>query len=364
MTENKIRVCVVGTVGVPAKYGGFETLVEYLIEYIGNEVEFVVFCSSKIYDSKPEFYKGAKLRYINLFANGIQSILYDIVSLIKSRKSSDIILILGTSGCIALPVFKRFTKARIVVNVDGIEWRRDKWGRLTKAFLRLSERMAVRYADQIVADNQEIRNILFKNYNKDSNVIAYGGCHVKRLEMKDDLKLKFPFLSKDYVFKVCRIEPENNIELILEAFTEINFPIVIVGNWNNSEHGKELFKRYSKFEHVHLLDPIYEREILDQLRSNCCLYIHGHSAGGTNPSLVEAMYLKLPIIAFDVKFNRITTNNEALYFKGKIDLVNLFRNIRSEELDAIADKMYHYAKENYTWKKISNLYLEMFDDTV
>ena len=127
---------------------------------------------------------------------------------------------------------------------------------------------------------------------------------------------QFPFLSENYAFKVCRIEPENNVHLILEAFYK--YPllnIVLVGNWNNSVYGKQLKLQFESFENIYLLEPIYDQNILNQLRSNCYLYIHGHSAGGTNPSLVEAMYLELPIIAYDINYNRETTSNKALYFK-------------------------------------------------
>ena len=117
--------------------------------------------------------------------------------------------------------------------------------------------------------------------------------------------------------RVCRIEPENNVHVVLKAFAQLpEKTFVMVGNWNNSEYGKSMKADYGNYSNIHLLDPIYDQVKLDKLRSNCLVYIHGHSAGGTNPSLVEAMYLGRPVIAFDVSYNCVTTENKALYFKN------------------------------------------------
>jgi glycosyltransferase involved in cell wall biosynthesis len=115
-----------------------------------------------------------------------------------------------------------------------------------------------------------------------------------------------------YACKVCRIEPENNVHVVLDAFSKLpRHTLVFIGNWNNSEYGRALREKYKDNTNMHLLDPIYDQRTLDVIRGNCFLYIHGHSAGGTNPSLVEAMYLGLPVIAFDVSYNRTTTDNSS-----------------------------------------------------
>ena len=144
------------------------------------------------------------------------------------------------------------------------------------------------------------------------------------------------------------------------AYSELNDELVIIGNWQNSDFRKELFSRFSSFNNIHLLDPIYESDKLNQIRSNCKLYIHGHSAGGTNPSLVEAMYLGLPIFAFGVDYNKETTENKALYFNNVTELVSLLNNINDEQLIDIAKNMQVIAKERYTWSHISNQYYNLF----
>ncbi len=355
------KISIIGIVGIPAKYGGFETLTEYLTKHLNTKYELTVFCSAKSYDEKLENYHGAKLKYINLNANGVQSIPYDIISIFTSLRFADTLLILGVSGCIILPFVRLFSKKRIIVNIDGLEWKRDKWGKNAKRFLKYSEKLAVNYADEVVTDNKVIQEYVKSEYNKESILIAYGADHVTKEFLSDEIKVKYPFLNDKYAFKVCRIEPENNIHLILDAFSEYSdLNLVIIGNWDNSEYGINLKEKYSKFKNIFLLDPIYEQKILNEIRSNCYIYMHGHSAGGTNPSLVEAMYLELPIFAYGIQYNRETTQNKAFYFDDKDELIGLLKNIDEEVLGKIANDMKQVALENYTWAKISQQYAKLF----
>lgn len=168
-------------------------------------------------------------------------------------------------------------------------------------------------------------------------------------------------LPLSYAFSVCRIEPENNIHIILEAFASFDkFPVIIVGNWNANKYGRSLRKRFQNSQHIIMMDPIYEQEKLNFYRKNCKIYLHGHSCGGTNPSLVEAMYLQLPIIAFDVNFNRETTENQALYFHAAKDLREQCTDVSESELSRIASKMKEIANRRYTWNRISACYAALF----
>ena len=356
------KISILGTVGIPAKYGGFETLTEYLTKYLNDKYDITVFCSSKSYDKKLQSYNGVKLEYINLQANGVQSIPYDIISLYKSLRFADTILILGVSGCTVLPILRLFNKkVKIVTNIDGLEWKRQKWSLNAKKFLKYSEKLAVKYSDIVVSDNKVIQDYVMSEYCVKSELIAYGADHVTKETISEKLFEKYPFLKERYAFKVCRIEPENNIHLILEAFSEYrNLNLIIIGNWTNSEYGKNLKDTYSKFENIYLLDPIYEQNILNQIRSNCYIYMHGHSAGGTNPSLVEAMYLGLPIFAYGVDYNKATTKNKAKYFDNKSQLIELLKNTNDNELENIGKYMAEVSNENYTWEKISQQYTNLF----
>jgi len=357
---NKIT-SIIGTVGIPAKYGGFETLVEHLTKKQGDNYEMIVYCSSKSYNVRLEKYNNAKLNYINLKANGFQSIPFDIISIIKSFKKSDSLLILGVSGCLVLPFIKLISNTKIIVNIDGIEWKRAKWGKFAKCFLKFSEKIAVKYADEIITDNKIILDYVKSEYDASSHLIAYGGDHVTNESFDDQLIEKYPLVKSDYAFKVCRIEPENNIHIILEAFSILpEKNIVCIGNWANSEYGKNLKMEYAEYKNIFLLDPIYDQTVLNQFRSNCNLYLHGHSAGGTNPSLVEAMYLGLPIFAYGADYNKETTENKAIYFNNVNELVSLLKNLDDEQLNNIGRDMNIIAKERYTWDYISTQYSKLF----
>jgi len=358
----KAKVAIVGSVGLPAKYGGWETLVSNLTMYLNNQFDLTVFCSGLKYKKQPSEYNGVQLRYINLNANGVQSIPYDIISIYKSLKFADTILVLGISGCIFLPFVKFFKKNKIIVNIDGLEWKRDKWGFFAKRFLMLSEYMAVKFADIVISDNKAIQEYIFDKYRVNSHLIPYGGNHANKEPLKKSDKTQYAFLNDRYAFKVCRIEPENNLDIILEAFSTFNsLPIVIVGNWSNSRYGKGLRQKYKKHKHIYMLDAIYNQKDIDILRSNCFVYIHGHSAGGTNPSLVEAMFLGLSIISFDVSYNRETTFESAIYFNSKESLISILRRIdETSSLNKISIKMKQIADEHYGWKKITDKYAEIF----
>lgn len=356
------KLGIIGTVGVPARYGGFETLTEYLIPNIRHRFDMTVYCSGKVYkkEERQEEWKGAKLHYIPLEANGIQSIFYDLWSILNAIRSQDVLLILGVSGCLFLPFIKLFTKKKVIVNIDGLEWRRPKWNRYAKKFLLLSEKIACKYADEIVTDNRILKEYVNIRYGIEGNLIEYGADHVFSVKMNlADLE-KYDFLDSEYAFKVARIEPENNLHVILETFAKLPYiNLVIIGNWNNSKYGKDLRKQFGDLRNMFLLDPIYESKELNLLRSNASVYIHGHSAGGTNPSLVEAMYLGLPIISFDVIYNRVTTNNQGLFFSDVASLKKQLLLMPYKDITKMAKGLQAFAQKKYTWNVVSQKYADV-----
>lgn len=353
------KVIIIGTVGVPAHYGGFETLVENIIGInASNNVEYSIFCSAKSYPELIKIYKGAKLHYVSLKANGIQSIFYDIISMLKTSDKYDVVLILGTSGCIFLPIFKLYYRHKIIVNIDGLEHRRKKWGRFARWFLRQSEKKAVKWADIIIADNIEIQKYVRDTYHKESVMIAYGGDHaIKDIpeEMQYMILCKYGVEKGNYAISVCRIEPENNCHIILDAFSKTDSILLFIGNWEKNNYGRNLKSKYINYPNIILCDPEYDLDILYCLRKNASIYVHGHSAGGTNPSLVEAMSIGCNILAYDVIYNRATTHNQAQYFSDTDDLV---KNISFTPNNG--DAMKRIAKKNYTWLHIAKQYEALY----
>ncbi|TXF85969.1 glycosyltransferase family 1 protein [Neolewinella aurantiaca] len=359
MTNRRRKLAIIGTVGLPANYGGFETLSSHLVKNLDKEYDMTVYCSGKRYPDadRPDHYLGARLKYLPLEANGIQSIPYDAWSILHALLYADVLLILGVAGAWVLPFVKLFTNKRIIISIDGIEWKRDKWSWPAKMYLYWAEKIAVKYSHCDISDNESIQDYTAIRYGSLSNVIEYGADHTMEVEINDDDVINYPFLARPYAFKVCRIEPENNVEMILKAFTTFGkFPLVLVGNWQKSTYGTNLKTQYGEHKNLILLDPIYDQREIDLLRGNASLYVHGHSAGGTNPSLVEAMYLGLPIMSFNVSYNRTTTESKALYFNSVKELSNLLENTEYSTFKKVGMEMKEIALRRYRWDLIAKKY--------
>lgn len=353
--REKKSLAIIGIQGIPNKYGGFETLVEFLTKYLSNDFNITVFCSSKAYKNRIKKYNNATLKYLPINANGGESIIYDSLSLLLSL-SFDKILILGSSGGLIMPLLKIW-KFKFILNIGGIDWKRSKWSLFEQKIIKSLESMAVRSAGTIISDNEGISNYILKEYGEKSCLIEYGGDQVRNIPPSQNDFEMYSFLRENYAFSVARIQKDNNVETILSSFAFTpNIPLVFVGNWNKSEYGNNLFIKYKDYPHIHLLDAIYDPQRLDMLRSNCFIYIHGHSAGGTNPSLVEAMNLKLPIVAFDSDFNRYTTENKAIYFKTEYSLNKILKSSSELELDKISTKLAEVAERRYKWRIIAERY--------
>ena len=353
------KVAIIGTQGVPANYGGFETLVDNIIgEHRSSDIEYTIYCSGKDMPQRLPQHKGAKLKYLPLRANGVQSIFYDIAAMIRSIRGYDTILVLGVSGCTFLPIFKLFSRAKVIVNIDGLEHRRDKWTRAVRKFLLFSEVVAVKSAHTIIADNKGIADYVDWRYKREAKLIAYGGdhalCNVSE-ERQAEIIAQYGLKKDSYSISVCRIEPENNCHVTLDAFANSGKELVFVGNWKRNDYSRRLKEKYSTYSNIKLIDSIYDLEILYTLRNNALFYIHGHSAGGTNPSLVEAMFLGKPVLAYDVVYNRETTHHKAYYWKNCNELQQLVtqKDLSSKDIKRVA-------QEFYTWKKITKEYEELY----
>ncbi|MEO1449780.1 MAG: DUF1972 domain-containing protein, partial [Bacteroidota bacterium] len=238
------KVALIGVVGVPARYGGLETLAHHLVLQLARHYDLTVYNSTHKYETheRPDEWEGARIKYLPLKANGAQSVPYDMMAMLHAVWRNEVLVILGVSGCLLLPFLKLFfPRKRFVVNIDGLEWRRPKWGKFAKAYLKFAEKMALRFADRIIADNQGIKDYVGEIYDRNMDtvdMIAYGGDHARSAAIQPEDQEQYPFLQRRYAVKACRIEPENNIEMILQAFARFSdIDLVILGNWNDSAVG-------------------------------------------------------------------------------------------------------------------------------
>jgi glycosyltransferase involved in cell wall biosynthesis len=357
------RIAIIGTNGLPGRYGGWDQLMEHLTKKLAHKYNFIIYCSTFNSDKNIKSHNSAKLVHLPLKANGWQSVFYDMLSSVHAIFYADTMLLLGGAGTVMFPIFRLLGK-EVIYHPDGIEWKRQKWSKNVQMYLKWLEKVGIRWSNKIVADNIEISSYIENEYNKSSFLIEYGGDHVSAVSLTADIKKLYNIEKGSYAFKVCRIEPENNLDLILNAFMNTNVCLIIVGNWTNSNYGLNLRLKYQDFKNIMMLDPIYDQHRLDELRSNCGIYIHGHSVGGTNPSLVEAMCLGLNVLSFDVSFNRATTVQMATYFKDIFELrklINVFYKNNSI-FEGVGLTLKEIATKRYLWTNIVSKYDEIFEN--
>ena len=318
-----MKISFIGSAGIPNVYGGFESFLEHCTQFMAKEDHTIwVTCDSNLYiDQRPEFGNVHRL-FISVPANGFLSVLHDGLAFIRVFFRSKYIVVLGVSGGIWFPIFRILCdifRKRLIVNVDGIESRRQKHNFLKKKCLKIFDLTVQLFAHHIIYDNQGLYEYLIPKARLKATCIGYSGDHIIRFE---NLKI-----IPSTALTICRIEPENNIELLIEGFLLSSIlKYTIVGNWNHSFYGRSLKSRYSSNPRLSLQNPIYDIEKVSEFRESCEYYLHGHSVGGTNPSLVEMLFYDCKIYCFDVYFNRYTAGETVQYFRHPEELKNLLDN--------------------------------------
>jgi len=346
-------ISIIGCAGIPSRYGGFETLAEQLSIDLSKDFHVKVICSNEYYtqqEIKQNYYKIERI-FLPLKANGLSSIFYDIWGELKVFRHSDCLLILGSSAAFFIPVIHLFKrKLKVIYHPDGIEWKRKKWNSIARFYLRLSSYIGAKYANTIIVDNSSITPY-YNRYKNKIVQIGYGGDHYNINTSKN---------RKNYWLTIARAEPENNLETVADFFRENeNENWVLVSNLTKTKFGRYIKKKYSHFKNFRFIDSTYNPEVIKTLLEECKGYIHGHSSGGTNPSLVAAMWAKTPLICHDNTFNRSTTRNFAAYFSTKKDLVGIIQS--QPIIDSInISRLYEIAVSDYSWEKINKQYKDLF----
>lgn len=321
--NNDLKIAFIGAVGLPNRYGGFEAFLEHCAPVVARNCgSVIVTCDASVYADKAQNFEGVKRIFIPLKANGAMSVFHDLFAFFSVFFQATHIVVLGVSGGLWFP-FLRFIAdlfgKKILVNVDGVEWQRGKYGGVKRAFLWFSDRLSQIFAHRVIYDNAALRSYVVGWASSKATMIPYPGDYV----LKSAIARKADWSA----LTICRIEPENNIEMLLMGALESPVECyTFVGNWGASEYGRALRKKYSTFSKLDLRDPIYDPSELAALRDSCSVYIHGHSVGGTNPSLVEMLFYDCAILCFDVPYHRETTLGNAAFFADKEDLSRLLAN--------------------------------------
>lgn len=310
------RVAFVGSAGIPNRYGGFEAFLEHCAPRLAAECVVTVTCDSRLYDDRAALFAGVRRRFIGVPANGAWSVVHDLLAFARVFQEADYIVVLGVSGGAWFPIFRLACDAtgkRVLVNIDGVEWRRAKFSAGRRVLLRLFDALAQSCAHRVIYDNAALLRYVLPWCRPKAVEIAYSGDHVLRCEgVRPD---------PSSALTICRVEPENNIEMMVEGFISSNLRrYTIVGNWDKSQYGRDLRRKWNHEPRLELLDPIYDSVALARLRESCGIYLHGHSVGGTNPSLVEMLYYDCRLLCFDCDFNRMTAGDCADYFDASQEL--------------------------------------------
>ncbi len=361
-----MNIAILGTRGIPNRYGGFEQCAEKLslnFRRAGHSV-FVYVPNDHSY--KELVWNDIKLERI--FSNekifkSFNSLIYDFLSLKHAvKKEHDIILELGYNPAGYFLNLIADTNKKIVTNMDGLEWKRGKWNKYIQKFSKLCERKAVQYSTALIADNIGIQEYIKREYGRDSIYLPYGAEIFDNPEKKvlDYYNIKM----NEYFMLMARLEPENNTEMILDGYaaSNSNKPFLVIGS-HHTKYGKYLLDKFRN-KNVRFLGGIYDYNIVSTLRYYSCTYFHGHSVGGTNPSLLEAMASNARIAAHDNIFNKSILKECALYFKNSNDVKLYIKGNRDLFNIKWIEKNKELILTEYNWERISQGYLTLFKELI
>lgn len=363
-----MSVAILGTRGIPARYGGFETFAEEIGVHLAQRgAEVTVYCEEFCNVPAAESYKGVQLIYVSAPKLGpLSTILFDFNCLLAAKGKHDVVYMLGY-GASLFCFLPRIWGKRVWINMDGIEWSRSKWSLPARIWLRVMEAVAMWTPNRIIADALSIREDLSRRYRRmpACSVIPYGA---PIIDQADAALLADWGLSEDgYYLVVCRLEPENHVLEILQGYAASRGarPLVVVGDHTvGTRYARQLLE--IKDPRIRLVGTVYDQSKLQALRFFARAYFHGHSVGGTNPSLLEALGCGNAVIAHDNPFNREVAGTAACYFNSALDIPDLVRRIEADA--TLRASMRVSAREivstRYTWELVTESYIRLLAEDV
>jgi len=366
-----MKVAIVGINGIPPKFGGFDTFALEIAKRINHTdgISIIVYCeasgSTRILRDE---YMGIKRVLVP--REGKFGVIHHRVLSVKDAIRVEKVNIVFLLSYVAAPFIdsRQFTKynVKLIVNPDGLEWKRTKYPLIIRKYLKLCERIAVNKADLIIVDSVKIGEYIKNTYKKTYEFVPNG----TNLRVLSDSKQESDFLKslgllpRGYYIVVGRCVSENNILMIIKGFNKsfTKKKLLVITNLDNSKYSKVVIKACSRDKRDILYGSLYDEEKMRQVRSNAFGYIHGHSVGGTNPSLVESMGYENIILAHDNIFNREVVSDELGYFFSNSDdlakTINLLEN--QENLDERRKLLIERVRKEYNWDIIAEKYMNLF----
>jgi glycosyltransferase involved in cell wall biosynthesis len=357
----KLKIAILGTRGIPNHYGGYEQAATFLSEGLQQKGHTITVYNSHNHPYKANTWNGVEIVhcYDPEFRTGTAGqFIYDLNCIRHARKRDyDTILLMGyTSSSIWGKWYPK--KPVIISNMDGLEWKRAKYSKPVQRFLQYAERLAVKYSDHCIADSPAIHDYLHSKYHIPSQYIPYGA-EICSNECVNSLQ-KYNTNPGEYNLLIARMEPENNIETILGGFvqSQTQRSFIVVGNTNNN-YGKKIRSRFGHSKNIIFAGAVFDQQQLHSLRFYCNLYFHGHSVGGTNPSLLEAMASQALIAAHHNEFNKAVLGPGAFYFSTANEVSEIInRPVSDLERKQMIDQNLQKIRQDYNWSKVINQYEE------
>jgi glycosyltransferase involved in cell wall biosynthesis len=348
-----MKIAFISTRGIPNNYGGFEEFAEYISVGLAQRGHDITIYSPHYHPYKGDEYKGVRIKHVyspELWMGGsVGSFFYDYLSLKDALKKENFDIIYDAGYTSIIPAYIRFNVKAIkrpifATNMDGLEYKRAKFNKWVQKFLFWEEQMAVKHSHYLIADNLGIQDYYKEKYGKESKFLAYGA-NIYDDYSQDYLK-EYGLVKNSYLILVARMEPENNIDMAIDGYLASEQygkrPLVVVGKIN-TPFGKKLVERYGFENNVKFVGGIFDFKKLNSVRHFSYAYFHGHSVGGTNPSLLEAMASECFILSHDNIFNRTVLRENAIYYQSVDDVKNLLNGI---------DELVNKYKEDYTQKNL------------
>lgn len=357
-----MRIGILGTRGIPNQYGGFEQFAEYFAVHAAHKGHEVF-----VYNSHNHTYQENTFNKVNLIhcydpekkIGTPGQFIYDLNCILDARKRNfDIILQLGyTSSSVWFGLHPK--KPLVVTNMDGLEWKRSKFSKSVQRFLSYAEKRAVQKSDYLISDSIGIQKYISDKYNAESQYIAYGAHNFDSPDVS--ILQKYEVDKNQYNMILARFEPENNIEMVLDGtvLSANKTPVLVIGN-HNTKYGSYLKNKFANQPHIRFIGAVYNLNDLNNLRYFSNIYFHGHTVGGTNPSLLEAMASQALIAAHDNEFNKGVLNDNAFYFNSPNEVEKIINTIKKNDNLQLVQNNFEAIASDFNWEKINEQYLQFF----
>jgi glycosyltransferase involved in cell wall biosynthesis len=361
----KLKIAILGTRGIPNHYGGFEHISEYVSAGLVKKGHSVTVYNSHNHPYTAPVWNGVNIVHCydpEYLIGAAGQFAYDFNCIMDARKRKfDVVMLMGyTSSSVWGVLYPK--KSTIISNMDGLEWKRTKYSKGVQHFLKYAEKLAVKHSQFYISDSLVIKSYLKNKYNINSKYIPYGAD--KYSDQEREQFERSTAMKEDYFLLMARMEPENNIETILQGFSDSNSnkSFKVLSNTGN-KFGQFIKQKFECDKRIQFKGSIFDTPTVRALQNNSYLYFHGHSVGGTNPSLLEAMASEALIAAHNNPFNRAVLHSDAFYFNNAKDVCNLVENVnrRDAEENMVKNNL-QKIEYQFNWEKIVDDYEKFITD--